>query len=841
MISFITSPLVEIFRYALTPIAPFEWLGVPLSTLDIVAAFRLCIILRQLREMIHSKHVSTKGKAGVEDKSFGKVVATTLLVVYGGEAITAPFLGVSPSFMVSGSVPVLYAVIQAIVEYLPQVPELTGELELPLSLLDGFSRAYLVCNLIPPAVTQNQSAVIAASPWTLLLTSLITANGGFFLVNLFSILEPTSMAVQTPPELRAYGWTTTDLWCAPAITGLYAFMTHAQPFWADLHALLVQMLGGAAAGKAVEPVDPEVARAICAMILSGLFTTRTVVNFNMWKKPVQKRSVAVLNIYRLTTIPLLSLLLDLPAMQTSPEAFLLITLPDCTLQIKDFSETGPLGLQCVTIPHPDASSDSDRDVYLVLRLNMSETPIDPARIIQRKDTPVARIYTFYGTPAEPNDFVLTVPCQPGDAKSTFLHQDLETFEGILEQYAVEFRPASSASAQASAPAMPVPDHPPPTYETGEVVGEVEDRLHIQEDPVMYQRGHEHDPVVIEVPDEVGLREGDANALSAFARTVPPDQQDWITKTATVVSHAISLTTNLLVTTITTASNLYISKTNPSPHHSSANLTTSNAGSEKRSTSPIPGRSPSPNPPPLPPRALVFLTSDRTRKNLRSVHTISGQAVRVSAKTVQKIDGMIRRAMGARPKENRLGSFPSRPNSLTPVSYASSSIPSGQVPYAIYTPTLMFHAQHPVHLNLLRFPLARTLYYHHLTHNHLPQQTQQLNPFADPPIQPKLTTTHRLLISADLILSTIDDSARRILDSGTNNLGRVMHHKYGPEAAESSLLMAGTARNVGLVYIDMSGIGRRALLRRAGMSFVKGRMQSKEDGKRPVPPIPAQKA
>ncbi|KAF5349509.1 hypothetical protein D9756_009028 [Leucocoprinus leucothites] len=286
--SLFLSPFVEIFRYALTPVAPFTWFGVPLSTLDIVAAFRLCLILRQLREMMHSKHVSTKGKDGVEDKSFAKALATTLLVVYGGEAITAPFLGTPPSFMISGVVPALYAAIQAIVEYLPQVPELTGELELPLSLLDGFSRAYLVCNLIPPAVTQNQSPVIASSPWALLVTSLLTANGGFFLVNLFSILNPTSMAVQTPPELRAYGWTTVDLWCAPAITGLYAFMTHAQPFWADLHALLVEMLGGANAGKAIEPVDPETARVVCAMILSGLFSSRTVVNFNMWKKPVQK-------------------------------------------------------------------------------------------------------------------------------------------------------------------------------------------------------------------------------------------------------------------------------------------------------------------------------------------------------------------------------------------------------------------------------------------------------------------------------------------------------------------------------------------------------------------------
>jgi len=38
-------------------------------------------------------------------------------------------------------------------------------------------------------------------------------------------------------------------------------------------------------------------------------------------------------------------------------------------------------------------------------------------------------------------------------------------------------------------------------------------------------------------------------------------------------------------------------------------------------------------------------------------------------------------------------------------------------------------------------------------------------------------------------------------------------------------MAGTARNVGLVYVDMRGIGRRALLKRTARNFVKARVQS----------------
>jgi hypothetical protein len=67
---------------------------------------------------------------------------------------------------------------------------------------------------------------------------------------------------------------------------LFAFLTHAQPFWADLHVLIIQLLGGYLDEKkdsklyvAAEAVDPEVARVICALVLVAMFTTRTVKNF----------------------------------------------------------------------------------------------------------------------------------------------------------------------------------------------------------------------------------------------------------------------------------------------------------------------------------------------------------------------------------------------------------------------------------------------------------------------------------------------------------------------------------------------------------------------------------
>ncbi|KAH6919131.1 hypothetical protein BKA70DRAFT_1381695 [Coprinopsis sp. MPI-PUGE-AT-0042] len=274
------APIIEAYRLSLAPIAPLAWLGCPLSTLDVVAAFRLCLVLRQIRELSVKQH--TARKSTFEPQSFVRSVATTYLVVYGGEAITGPMLGTPPSFMLSGVVPMLYAVAQAIVDFVPSVPEMGPETEFPLSLFDGLSRAYLLCNLIPPAVTTNASPLIASSPWTLLMTSLLTANAGFFFVNFFSFLNPTSLSVQTPPELLPYGWTTTDLWCAPVTTALYAFLTHAQPFWADLHTLIVGFAGGAVGEKGVEAVDPETARAICALFLSALFTGRTAKNFGLW-------------------------------------------------------------------------------------------------------------------------------------------------------------------------------------------------------------------------------------------------------------------------------------------------------------------------------------------------------------------------------------------------------------------------------------------------------------------------------------------------------------------------------------------------------------------------------
>ena len=271
------------------------------------------------------------------------------------------------------------------------------------------------------------------------------------------------------------------------------------------------------------------------------------------------------------------------------------------------------------------------------------------------------------------------------------------------------------------------------------------------------------------------------------------------------SHAISHTTNLLLTTITSASSYYISHSAPSSHAPSSATRASSTST---------------NPPPPPPRALVFLTSERTRKGLAGVHAVSGQAVNVSSKTVTLVDNMIRRAMGGKAKEGkRTGLSSSSASMLAPgpgPARTSPRLPPRTPSPSPFAPpayqssnslTLNHNPPLPPRLpprTLSPSPFAPPAYQssNSLTLNHnpplpprqpspapspygpaslrppFPPQTLSAHPDSmNPPMQPRLSTKHRLLLSADLILSTLDHSTRQILDVGTDRLGAVVGHKY----------------------------------------------------------------
>ena len=89
-----------------------------------------------------------------------------------------PYISVPPSFVFSGATPLLYVLGQALVEALPAsaIPMPTFTTELPLSLLDGFTRAILLCTLIPPTVQSSPVPELSQSPWALILSSFVSLS-----------------------------------------------------------------------------------------------------------------------------------------------------------------------------------------------------------------------------------------------------------------------------------------------------------------------------------------------------------------------------------------------------------------------------------------------------------------------------------------------------------------------------------------------------------------------------------------------------------------------------------------------------------------------------------------
>ena len=92
MSALVVGPIVDFYRNVLQPVRALEWFGLSLSSLDVAAAFRLCLALRQVREQLYAAHVK-KARAGVsvqaiEPRSFVREASAVLLVVYAGEALT---------------------------------------------------------------------------------------------------------------------------------------------------------------------------------------------------------------------------------------------------------------------------------------------------------------------------------------------------------------------------------------------------------------------------------------------------------------------------------------------------------------------------------------------------------------------------------------------------------------------------------------------------------------------------------------------------------------------------------------------------------------------------------
>jgi spartin len=94
---------------------------------------------------------------------------------------------------------------------------------------------------------------------------------------------------------------------------------------------------------------------------------------------------------------------------------------------------------------------------------------------------------------------------------------------------------------------------------------------------------------------------------------------------------------------------------------------------------------------------------------------------------------------------------------------------------------------------------------------------------NPIIDYKPGMLNKSMMAFSTIMDGIDQAGRNLLQSGSVVATTVVHHKYGDEAGTVAAKLAGGVKNVGLVYIDVMGVSRRAVIKSVAKGMVVGRM------------------
>lgn len=72
--------------------------------------------------------------------------------------------------------------------------------------------------------------------------------------------------------------------------------------------------------------------------------------------------------------------------------------------------------------------------------------------------------------------------------------------------------------------------------------------------------------------------------------------------------------------------------------------------------------------------------------------------------------------------------------------------------------------------------------------------------------------NKSMMAFSTVADGIDYASRNLLSSGSTAATTVVGHRYGDEAKKVAGELAGGVKNVGLVYVDASGVSRRALIK-----------------------------
>jgi spartin len=95
---------------------------------------------------------------------------------------------------------------------------------------------------------------------------------------------------------------------------------------------------------------------------------------------------------------------------------------------------------------------------------------------------------------------------------------------------------------------------------------------------------------------------------------------------------------------------------------------------------------------------------------------------------------------------------------------------------------------------------------------------------NPPPDYKPGVLNKSMIAFSTLADGIQEGARNVLLTGSQAASAVIGHRYGDEAGAVAHNLTGGIKNVGLVYIDATGVSRRALLKSVAKGMVVGKMR-----------------
>ncbi|TGJ80367.1 hypothetical protein E0Z10_g8398 [Xylaria hypoxylon] len=84
--------------------------------------------------------------------------------------------------------------------------------------------------------------------------------------------------------------------------------------------------------------------------------------------------------------------------------------------------------------------------------------------------------------------------------------------------------------------------------------------------------------------------------------------------------------------------------------------------------------------------------------------------------------------------------------------------------------------------------------------------------------------NKSLMAFSTVADGIDHATRSLLNSASSSATTMVTHRWGDEAGELSKHLGGSVKNVGLVYIDVTGVSRKAIIKAVGKGMVVGKVK-----------------